>query len=79
MQTFKQHLNKLTEGSLETRLAHFLFSYQTAPQSTTGISPAEFLFGRPLRTQLNLLQLDLHAKMHGQKQRMKTNHDQQAA
>ena len=27
MQTFKQGLKKLTEGSLETRLAHFLFSY----------------------------------------------------
>ena len=47
VQTFRQGLKKLTEGSLETRLARFLFSYWTTPQSTTGHSPAEILFGRP--------------------------------
>ena len=68
VQTFKQGLKKLTEGSLETS---FLFSYRTTPQSTTGHSPAELLFGSPLRTQLDLLQPDLRAKVQGQQQRMK--------
>ena len=77
-QTFKQGLKKLTEGSLETRLARFLFSYRTTPQSTTGQSPAELLFGRPLRTQLDLLQPDLRAKVQCQQERMKINHDQHA-
>ena len=66
------------KGSLDTRLARFLYSYWTAPQSTTGHSPAELLFGRPLWTQLDLLQPDLRAKVQGQQQRMKTNHDQHA-
>ena len=78
VQTFKQGLKKLTEGSLETRLARFLFSYRTTPQSTTGQSPAELLFGRPLRTQLDLLQPDLRAKVQCQQERMKINHDQHA-
>ena len=63
---------------METRLARFLFRYQTTPQSTTGQSPAELLFGRPLRSQLDLLQPDLHAKVQYRQLQMKTNHDQHA-
>ena len=78
VQTFKKGLKKLADGSLETRLARFLFSYRTMPQTTTGLSPAELLFGRRLRTQLDLLQPDLRTKVQDQQQRMKTNHDQHA-
>ncbi|XP_043200506.1 uncharacterized protein K02A2.6-like isoform X1 [Amphibalanus amphitrite] len=41
-------------GSLQTRLHRFLLSYRTSPHSSTGRSPAELLFGRPLRTRLDV-------------------------
>ena len=42
-------------GSVETRVARFLFAYRNTPQSTTGISPAVMMFNRPLRCHLDLL------------------------
>ena len=39
--TFKTDMRKMTEGSLNQRLARFHFSYCTTPQSTTGVSSAE--------------------------------------
>ena len=32
MQTFKAGMKKLTEGTLESKLSHFLFHYQLTPQ-----------------------------------------------
>ena len=48
VQTFKEGLKKLTKGSVETKLACFLFQYRLTPHSTTGRSPAELLMGRQL-------------------------------
>ena len=36
VQTFKEGLKKMTEGSVETKLARFLFQYRLTPHSTTG-------------------------------------------
>ena len=36
VQTFKEGLKKMTEGSVETKLARFLFQYKLTPHSTTG-------------------------------------------
>ena len=51
VQTFKEGIKKLS-GPLETR---FLFAYRTTPQASTGMSPAFLMFGRTLRTRLDLL------------------------
>ena len=40
VQTFKQRMKKQGDGSVNTKLARFLLSYQITPQSTTGESPA---------------------------------------
>ena len=52
VQTFKQAMRaaKGDPGTSSTKLMRFLFSYQTTPNATTGVSPAELLFGRTLRT-----------------------------
>ena len=55
VQTFKEGLKRLKEGSLNTRLSRFLFKYGLTPHSSTGVSPAEIMFGRKLRSQLDLL------------------------
>ena len=44
VQMIKVGLKKATKGELETRLAQFLFQYQITPHSTTGISPANYLW-----------------------------------
>ena len=61
-QTFKEGIKKLTDGSLETRLARLLFKYRLTPLSVTGVSPAELLMGRPLRSQLDLLHPDIESR-----------------
>ena len=52
VQTFKEGLKRPSSGSLNTRLSRFLFHYHLMPHSATGVSPAEMMFGRKLRSQL---------------------------
>lgn len=75
VQTFKEGLKKLKEGSLSTRLARFLFKYRITPQSSTGVSPAELMYGRRLRSQLDQLQPDLGRKVRQSQDQQKRGHD----
>ena len=59
VQSFKEGMKKLKDGSIDT---HFLFKYRMMPQSSTGISPAELIFCRRLRTQFNHLHPDMGKK-----------------
>lgn len=56
VRTTKSALKKITEGPFAQRLARFLFSYRRSPLAATGRSPAENMFGRPMRCRLDLLQ-----------------------
>ena len=38
VQTFKQGLTKLKEGTINEHISQFLFNYRITPQSTTGTS-----------------------------------------
>ena len=76
VQTFKVGLKKLTEGSVETKLARFLFQYRLTPHSTTGKSPAELLMGRQLRAHLDQLIPNLQAQIQQKQERQKDCHDQ---
>ena len=78
VQTMKDGLKKLVSGSLETKLAQFLFKYRLTPQTVTGVSPAELMFGRPLRSQLDPLQPDIHARVPGRQGQQKSDHDRHA-
>lgn len=57
VQTFKSAVRKL-DGPMELRLSKFLFKYRVTPQTTTGLSPAQLLMGRRLRTHLDLIHPD---------------------
>ncbi len=59
VQTFKAGMK---EGSLETKLSRFLFNYRLTSVSSTGVSPAELMFGRKLRSPLDCLQPHLQTK-----------------
>ena len=55
VQTFKDGMKRLTSGSLETRLSRFLFRYRITPHTSTGMSPSELMWGKRLRSPLDLL------------------------
>lgn len=52
-----------------------LFSYRITPQSTTGLSPAELLLGRKLRSTLDLAHPDLKRKVENRQEKLKENHN----
>ena len=54
VQTFKRAL-KASSEPLKLTIERFLFNYRMTPHATTGVSPAELMFGRKLRSRLDLL------------------------
>ena len=68
VQTFKQALRSMHQSSkpVKEKLAKFLIDYRNTPHSTTSVSPAQLLPGRPLRTRLDLVKPDLNRKMVNQ-------------
>ena len=80
VQTFKQAMRaaKGDPGTLSTKLMRFLLSYRTTPNATTGVSPAELLFGRTLRTRLNLLRPDISTKVQDKQASQKQHHDKKS-
>ncbi|XP_033992114.1 uncharacterized protein K02A2.6-like [Trematomus bernacchii] len=55
VQTFKGGMKKMKGETLQTRLSRFLFSYRITPHATTGVSPAELMMSRRLRSALDLM------------------------
>ena len=78
VQTFKEGLKRLSSGSLNTRLSRFLFHYRLMPHSATGVSPAEMVFGRKLRSQLDLLRPSEGRKARQSQKQQKRGHDTHA-
>jgi len=60
---------------MESRVARLLSCYGITPQSTTGVSPAELMFGRKLRTRLDLIRPEMGNRVRQQQAKQKQNHD----
>ena len=56
-------MKKLQNGSISDKVSHILFHNHITPNSTTGVSPAELLQKRRLRSRLDLLQPDVRARV----------------
>ena len=54
VQTLKKSLH-ISKSNCQDTLNRFLFNYRLTPHTTTGVSPAELMFGRRLRSKLDLL------------------------
>lgn len=54
VQTFKSTMRR-GKGVLQSRLYQFLLHYRTTPHTVTGKTPAELMFGRRIKTRLDLL------------------------
>ena len=63
VQTFKDFMKKMRDGSVEVNVLRFLLQYRITPHSTTGISPAEMLMGRRPRSRLDLVVPDMNSKV----------------
>lgn len=61
--TFKEGMKKIKGDTLQTRLSRFLFSYRITPHATTGLSPAELMMSRRLRSAFDLLMPDVKTKV----------------
>ena len=75
MQTFKEGMKRLKSGSLNTRLARFLLRYRITPHTSTGTSPSELMWGRTLRSPLDLLLPDPSQKVEQAQDRQRKSHD----
>ena len=78
VKSFKSAMKSATNdrGTIHTKLAKFLLSYRNAPHSTTGVSPATLMFGRKLRTKLDMLHPDTRAKVAHNQSRQVASHSQ---
>ena len=76
--TFKNGFKKMSDGRVQEKLSRFLFSYRITPQTTTGMSPAELLMGRSLRSRLHLLKPNLSQTVKNKQEQQKLNHDKRA-
>ena len=55
VKTFKTYLKTCEGGDIQKKLDRFLFKYRNTPHVTTGVNPAELMFGRKIRTVFDLL------------------------
>ena len=75
VQIVKKGLQKVTDGSVVTRLARILTSYRVTPQSTTGVSPAQLLLGHQPRTRLDMLRPDINSRVEDKQTQQIKDHD----
>ena len=74
----KYALRRVTAGNMAVKLAKWLLSYRTTPNATTGVTPASMMFGRELKTRLQLLKPDLESSVDKQKDRQRKYYDKSA-
>ena len=77
VRAFKDGMKKLegSEGTVHTKLSRFLVAYRSTPQTTTGVTPAELLFNRRLRTRMDLIRPDVRQRVEAQQSSQKEQHN----
>ena len=78
VQIVKRGLKKVTSGNMSARIAQVLFTYRITPHTTTGVSPAELLLGRRLRTKLDLIRPNTAKRVEERQEAQKAKHDSKA-
>ena len=61
VQTFKDSMKKGLDDDVQKQLSRFLFHYRSTPHTTTGLTSAETLMGRRLRTHPDVMRPDVSA------------------
>ncbi len=78
VRTFKNAMKRMDQGTVETKVSRFLFTYRITPHSSTGISPAELLMGRRLHSHLDQLRPDVSKNVEKHQMTQKYHHDSHA-
>ena len=80
VQTMKLALKKTADKrkSVESRLLQFLFQYRITPHTTAGVSPAELLMGRQLRSHLSLLYPGVEERVKATQEKQSKYHNRGA-
>ena len=78
VQTFKEGLKRFKTCTLSARLSRFFLWYRITPHSTTGSSPSELMWGRRLRSKLDLLLPDGERRSQEAQDSQKRAHDSHA-
>ena len=77
VRTFKEAMEKMEGGNVNKKLTRFLLTYRTTPHATTGVTPAELLMKRHVRTRLDLMRPRVAGVMARQASQ-KATHDHHA-
>ena len=75
IQIVKHGLKKAGTGTLKAKLARLLFNYRITPHTTTGVSPAQLLMGRTLKSRFDLLKPNIAARVDQKQSQQKHAHD----
>ena len=75
VQSLKNGLKKVKEGTLEARIAKILFQYRITPHSTTGIAPAELLLRARPRSRMYALFPKTAVRVQAKQEQQKSTHD----
>ena len=75
VRVFKEGMEKMGGGCMQTKLSRFLLKYRTTPHSTTGVPPAQLLMKRKFRTKLDLLLPNTASEVRRKQGQQKDGHD----
>ena len=75
---FREGVEKIEEGTMQDTLSRFLLKYRTTPYTTTGVSPAELLIKRKLRTKFDLIVPNTASLVRQKQEHQKQTHDHHA-
>ena len=75
VQTLKNGLKQTPGATIQGKLSKYLFTYRITPQTTTGVTPAQLLMGRSLRSRLDRLFPDVAARVESRQTRQAQQHD----
>ena len=76
VQLVKNGLKKDADGTLSERLGRILLNYRVIPHGTTGVSPSELMFGRIIKSKVDLVKPDLTTRVENNQYKQKDFHDQ---
>ncbi|CAC5418435.1 unnamed protein product [Mytilus coruscus] len=77
VQSFKEGMKKIKEGTVRKKLNRFLFNYRITPQSTTALVPSELLMKRKLKSRLDLVFPNIEKRVQ-ERQQKKHYHDKKS-
>ncbi len=75
VQSLKQGLKKLTQGTITDRLSRFLYHYRNTLHTMTKVTPAELLLSHKPWSHMDLLRPNLSSRVLKRQEQQKQTHD----